>query len=57
MKPDDAQSTKEGTGMDQLREAFQLASNDLYEANIAVEICKEFNHKNDRLGGEPIDQQ
>ena len=57
MKPDDAQSTKEGTGMDRLGEAFQLASNDLYEASVAVEICKGFYHKHDRLAGEPIDQQ
>ena len=57
MKPDDAQSTKEETGMDRLGEAFQLASNDLYEASVAVEICKGFYHTNNRLAGEPIDQQ
>ncbi len=57
MKADDAQSTKEETGMDRLGEAFQLASNDLYEASVAVEICKGFYRKHDRLTGEPIDQQ
>ena len=57
MKPDDAQSTKEETGMDRLGEAFQLASNDIYEASVAVEICKGFYHKHERLAGEPIDQQ
>jgi hypothetical protein len=43
--------------MDRLKQAFQLALDDLYEASAAVEICKGFIHKDDRLGAEPIDQQ
>ena len=57
MKTDGTQNTKEETGMDRLRQAFQLASDDLYEASAAVEICKGFYHKHGRLADEPIDQQ
>ena len=43
--------------MDRLRQAFQLALDDLYEASAAVEMCKGFIHKHDRLADESIDQQ
>ncbi len=52
MKPDDAQRTKEETGMDRLGEAFQLDSNGLYKASVAAEICKGFYYKHDRLTGD-----
>ncbi len=57
MKPDDTQSTKAEPGTDRLGQAFQLALDDLYEANAAVEICKGFSHKIGRLADEPEDQQ
>ncbi len=57
MKPDDTQSATDKTGTDRLGEAFRLALDDLYEASAAVEICKGFYRKHDRLTGEPIDQQ
>ncbi len=57
MKPDDTQSANEETGTDRLRQAFQLALSDLYEANAAAQICNGFIHKHVRLADEPIDQQ
>ena len=48
MKPDDAQRIEEESGMDRLGEAFQVDSNDLYEASVAAEICKGFYYKHDR---------
>ena len=57
MKTDGTQNTKEETGMGRLRQAFELALDDLYEANAAAQICNSFNDKHVQLAGEPIDQQ
>ena len=56
-KSDDAQSTKEETGTDRLEQAFQLVASDLYEANVAAQICNSFIQKHDRLAAEPLEQQ